>query len=52
MARKVLTVVMDGIGYKESDYGNAVSIAQTPQLDFQHVGMVRVLHSKASVSLS
>ena len=46
MARKVLTVVMDGIGYKESDYGNAVSIAQTPQLDWlQKNSLYRTLYA-------
>ena len=28
--RRVLTVVMDGIGVRESDYGNAVKLAPTP----------------------
>lgn len=37
---------MDGIGYKESDYGNAVSIAQTPQLDWlQKNSLYRTLYA-------
>ena len=34
MTRRVLTVVMDGVGHKEGNYGNAVQIAQTPQLNW------------------
>ena len=34
MTRKVLAVVMDGVGYKEDSYGNAVNVAQTPQLNW------------------
>ena len=32
--RKVLIAVMDGIGVRESDYGNAVNLAVTPYLDY------------------
>ena len=32
MTRRVLTVVMDGVGHKEGNYGNAVQIAQTLSL--------------------
>ena len=28
--RRVLTVVMDGIGARESSFGNAVKMAETP----------------------
>ncbi len=31
--RRVLVVVMDGVGVRQSDYGNAVRLASTPQLD-------------------
>ena len=34
MTRRVLAVVMDGVGHKEGNYGNAVQIAQTPQLNW------------------
>ena len=30
---KVLTVVMDGVGIRSNDFGNAVSIAPTPYLE-------------------
>ena len=32
--RKLLTVVMDGIGERKSSYGNAVKLAHTPNLNF------------------
>ncbi|SME88606.1 2,3-bisphosphoglycerate-independent phosphoglycerate mutase [Pseudobacteriovorax antillogorgiicola] len=31
--RRILTVVMDGVGVRDSDYGNAVKLARTPFLD-------------------
>lgn len=31
---RVLTVVMDGVGIREQTFGNAVSLAHTPYLDF------------------
>lgn len=40
----VLTVVLDGIGVRESRYGNAVQMAATPNLDYLHkVGIYRTL---------
>lgn len=40
----VLTVVLDGIGVRESRYGNAVKLAATPNLDYLHeVGIYRTL---------
>ncbi|NRA64459.1 MAG: 2,3-bisphosphoglycerate-independent phosphoglycerate mutase [Pseudobacteriovorax sp.] len=32
--RRVLTVVMDGIGIRDSSYGNAFALAKTPALDW------------------
>lgn len=32
--RKILFVVMDGVGVRGSDYGNAVNMAHTPVLDY------------------
>ena len=32
--RPVVLVVMDGIGERESDFGNAVKNANTPTLDY------------------
>lgn len=31
--RRILTVVMDGVGVRDSDFGNAVKLARTPFLD-------------------
>ena len=31
--RKVLSVVMDGIGERDSDFGNAVNLANTPYIE-------------------
>ncbi len=31
--RRILTVVMDGVGIRDSDFGNAVKLARTPFLD-------------------
>lgn len=40
----VLTVVLDGVGVRESRYGNAVLLAATPNLDYLHeVGIYRTL---------
>ena len=35
--RKLLTVVMDGIGERESSYGNAVKLAHTPVLNLLRI---------------
>jgi 2,3-bisphosphoglycerate-independent phosphoglycerate mutase len=44
--RKVLVVVMDGVGKRSSNYGNAFQLAQTPQLDFlSKNGFYRELHA-------
>ncbi len=44
--RKVLVVVMDGIGTRESTYGNAFKLAQTPQLNqLAQNGLYRQLHA-------
>ena len=44
--RQVLTVVMDGVGLRDSDYGNAVKLAQTPWLDqLQRIGRHGRLHA-------
>lgn len=40
----VLTVVLDGVGVRDSQYGNAVQLAPTPNLDYLHdVGIYRTL---------
>ena len=42
--RKVLVVVMDGVGERDSDFGNAVKLAQTPYLhQLAHNGLYRTL---------
>lgn len=33
-SRRLLTVIMDGIGERASNFGNAVALAQTPTLDY------------------
>lgn len=44
--RKVLVVVMDGVGTRESSYGNAFKLAQTSQLDLlAKNGLYRTLHA-------
>lgn len=44
--RKVLVVVMDGVGTRESTYGNAFKLAQTPQLNLlSQNGLFRNLHA-------
>jgi hypothetical protein len=42
--RKVLVVVMDGVGVRASSYGNAVKLAHTPQLrQLEKTGLYRTL---------
>lgn len=44
--RKVLTVVMDGVGVRESDFGNAVSFASTPNMKFlKENGLYRPIYA-------
>ncbi len=44
--RKVLVVVMDGIGSRASTYGNAIKLAQTPHLNhLSKNGLSRTLHA-------
>lgn len=44
--RKLLTVVMDGIGEKDSSFGNAVKLALTPQMKFlKENGLYRTIYA-------
>ena len=31
--RKILTVILDGFGYREEEYGNAIKMADTKNFD-------------------
>ena len=46
MKRRVLTVIMDGVGVRDSSYGNAVRLAATPNLDWlKRNGLYRELQA-------